>query len=73
MTAAFNITLTGMGFVIGFLVVFLLMTQLMSALIQKLERAKQAQALVLARASATMTEETKFVIKNAVEQHIKNV
>ena len=65
---ALDITIMGMGFVIGFLIVFLLITQLMSYLIQKIDNRQTTQSH-----PPKLTKEAKFIIKNAVEQHIKNV
>lgn len=66
--AAVDITIIGMGFVIGFLIVFSLSTKLMSVVVQKISKAKTPPP-----EQALISEEARFVIKDAIKQHIKNV
>lgn len=67
--AAVDITILGMGFVIGFLIVFSLSTKLMSVVVEKITKAKNPSP----PKQEAISEEAKFVIKKAIEQHIKNV
>lgn len=63
---AINISIIGMGFVVAFLVLFLFSTQIMSAIIVRLQKKQEDKKKVI-------SEEASFVIKNAVQQHLKNV